>query len=115
MASSGLRELGNAVNVHRHRVVVVGAGFGGLAVAEGRDAPVDVTSSTATTSTLFPPLLYQVATAGLDADDVAYDVRACSAGSRNVRRAHGDGSRRRPRRRDGELVDDGTDRSRTTR
>jgi NADH dehydrogenase len=70
---------------HRHRVVVIGAGFGGLAVAKGlRNAPVDVGVVDANNFHLFQPLLYQVATAGLDADDVAYAVRGIFRHQRNV-------------------------------
>jgi NADH dehydrogenase len=69
----------------RHRVVVVGAGFGGLAVAKGlRRAPVDVELVDSNNFHLFQPLLYQVATAGLDADDVAYAVRGIFRGQKNV-------------------------------
>ena len=69
----------------RHRVVIVGAGFGGLAVARGlRDVPVDVTIVDANNFHTFQPLLYQVATAGLDADDVGYPVRGIFRRQRNV-------------------------------
>ena len=67
------------------RVVVVGAGFGGLAAVKGlRDAPVDVTLVDANNFHTFQPLLYQVATAGLDVDDVAYPVRGIFRRQRNV-------------------------------
>jgi NADH dehydrogenase len=57
-------------------VVVIGAGFGGLRVAKGlRDVPVDVTVIDSNNFHTFQPLLYQVATAGLDADDVCFPVR----------------------------------------
>ena len=47
----------------RHRVVVVGGGFGGLNVAQAlADSPVDVTIVDRTNHHLFQPLLYQVAT-----------------------------------------------------
>ena len=69
-----------------HGSVVVGAGFGGL--ARGRracgDAPVDVTLVDANNFHTFQPLLYQVATAGLDVDDVAYPVRGIFRRQRNV-------------------------------
>jgi NADH dehydrogenase len=69
----------------RHRVVVVGAGFGGLTAAKGfRRSPVDVTVLDANNFHTFQPLLYQVATAGLDADDVAYAVRGVFRRQRNV-------------------------------
>jgi NADH dehydrogenase len=67
------------------RVVVVGAGFGGLAAVKGlRDAPVAVTLVDANNFHTFQPLLYQVATAGLDVDDVAYPVRGIFRRQRNV-------------------------------
>jgi NADH dehydrogenase len=60
----------------RPHVVVIGAGFGGLRVAKGlRAAPVDVTVIDANNFHTFQPLLYQVATAGLDAGDVSFPVR----------------------------------------
>ena len=60
----------------RPHVVVIGAGFGGLRVVKGlRHAPVDVTVIDANNFHTFQPLLYQVATAGLDADDISFPVR----------------------------------------
>ncbi|HEX2192824.1 MAG TPA: NAD(P)/FAD-dependent oxidoreductase [Acidimicrobiales bacterium] len=60
----------------RARVAIVGAGFGGLAAAKALDgAPVDLTVVDQNNFHTFQPLLYQVATAGLDADDVAHSVR----------------------------------------
>lgn len=71
---------------HRHRVVVVGAGFGGLAAARAMaDLPVDVTIVDARNHHTFQPLLYQVATAGLDVDDVCYAVRGVFQRQRNAR------------------------------
>jgi NADH dehydrogenase len=70
----------------RTRVVVVGAGFGGLAVCRGlRKEPVDVTLVDRNNFHTFQPLLYQVATAGLNAADVAYAVRGVVRGFPNVR------------------------------
>jgi len=60
----------------RHRVVVVGAGFGGLSLAKAlKGADVDLTIVDRNNFHTFQPLLYQVATAGLGADDVAHAVR----------------------------------------
>ncbi|MEZ5296038.1 MAG: NAD(P)/FAD-dependent oxidoreductase [Ilumatobacteraceae bacterium] len=60
----------------RHRVVVIGAGFGGLRVVRGlRDLDVDVVVVDQHNFHTFQPLLYQVATAGLDTDDIAYPIR----------------------------------------
>jgi NADH dehydrogenase len=68
------------------RVVVIGAGFGGLATVRGlRRAKVDITLVDAHNFHLFQPLLYQVATAGLDADDIAYPVRGILRRQRNAR------------------------------
>lgn len=60
----------------RTRVVIVGGGFGGLAVAKGlRKAPVDVTLVDRRNHHLFQPLLYQVATAALSPADIAEPIR----------------------------------------
>jgi len=60
----------------RPRVVIVGAGFAGMAAAKGLDgAPVDVTLVDRNNFSTFQPLLYQVATSGLNAADVAHPVR----------------------------------------
>ena len=69
----------------RPHVVVLGAGFGGLAVARelnGQD--VDVTIVDKRNHHTFQPLLYQVATAGLDSNDVCSSVRGIFHGSRNI-------------------------------
>jgi len=68
------------------KVVVVGAGFGGLEVARhlaGR--PVDITLVDQHNFHTFQPLLYQVATAGLNAADVANVVRGLFHRQDNVR------------------------------
>jgi NADH dehydrogenase len=60
----------------RHRVVIIGSGFGGLfAAREFKDAPVDVTLVARTTHHLFQPLLYQVATGILSSGEVAPSTR----------------------------------------
>jgi NADH dehydrogenase len=57
-------------------VVIVGAGFGGLAAAKALGGqPVAVTVIDRLNYHLFQPLLYQVALAGLAATDVAYPIR----------------------------------------
>src|SRR3954447_6037955 len=61
---------------HRHRVVVVGAGFGGLFATKAlRRAPVDITLINSTAYHLFQPLLYQVATGILSEGEVAPPIR----------------------------------------
>jgi NADH:ubiquinone reductase (H+-translocating) len=69
----------------RHRVVIVGAGFGGLFAAKAlRHADVDVTLINGTTYHLFQPLLYQVATGILSEGEVAPPIREILRRQRNV-------------------------------
>ena len=64
----------------RHRVVIAGAGFGGLwAVKRLKGAPVDIILIDQRNHHLFQPLLYQVATASLAPSEVAWPIRAMSA------------------------------------
>ncbi|MCC7412421.1 MAG: FAD-dependent oxidoreductase [Gammaproteobacteria bacterium] len=68
------------------RVVIVGAGFGGLACAAAlRRTRVSVTLIDRANYHLFQPLLYQVATAGLSPGDIAAPVRALFRDAFNVR------------------------------
>lgn len=65
-------------------VVIVGAGFGGLRVARAlRRAPVQVVLLDRNNYHLFQPLLYQVATAGLEPEQIAKPVRAILRGQKN--------------------------------
>ncbi len=67
-------------------VVVVGAGFGGLAVVAGlRDARCRVTLVDRRNYHLFQPLLYQVATCGLSPADIATPIRELVRDQPNVR------------------------------
>jgi len=69
----------------RPKVVIVGAGFGGLAAAKrlaGRS--VDVTLVDRRNHHLFQPLLYQVATAALSPADIAAPIRSILSSARNV-------------------------------
>ncbi len=60
----------------RHRVVVIGSGFGGLFATQAlRRADCDVTLISKTTSHLFQPLLYQVATGILSMGEIAPATR----------------------------------------
>ncbi|WP_300678246.1 NAD(P)/FAD-dependent oxidoreductase [Nocardioides sp.] len=60
----------------RHKVVVIGSGFGGLFAAKGlKHADVDVTVIGKTTHHLFQPLLYQVATGILSQGEIAPPTR----------------------------------------
>lgn len=69
----------------RPRVVIVGAGFAGLAAAKGlAKAPVDVTVIDRRNHHLFQPLLYQVATAALSPADIAWPIRGILSAQRNA-------------------------------
>ncbi len=69
----------------RPHVVIVGSGFGGLNAAERLAGhPVEVTVVDRDNYHGFWPLLYQVATAGLGADDIARPIRAIHAPHPNV-------------------------------
>lgn len=72
---------------HRQRVIIIGAGFGGLTAARdlAESHTVDVTVIDKHPYQLFAPLLYQVATGGLPEDDIAYPVRAAIPGVRFIR------------------------------
>ena len=75
--------------MERKRVIIVGAGFGGLTCAKTLGSPDDGSSVEVTVIDrlnyhLFQPLLYQVALAGLAATDIAYPIRAALHSKRNV-------------------------------
>ncbi len=59
----------------RPKVVILGAGFGGLTAARALDSIAHVTLVDRHNFQTFLPLLYQVSTAGLAADHVAYPIR----------------------------------------
>jgi NADH dehydrogenase FAD-containing subunit len=69
----------------RSRIVIIGAGFGGLAAAKRlKHADAAVTVVDRRNYHLFQPLLYQVATAGLSPADIAMPVRAILRRQRNT-------------------------------
>src|SRR5258706_13493036 len=75
----------------RHRVVVIGSGFGGLFATKAlRRAPVDVTMIARTTHHLFQPLLYQVATRILSQGEIAPPTREILRRQRNAAVLFGD-------------------------
>ncbi|MET0481990.1 MAG: NAD(P)/FAD-dependent oxidoreductase [Aestuariivirgaceae bacterium] len=68
------------------RIVIVGAGFGGLTLAKGlAGKPFDVTIVDRHNYHLFQPLLYQVATAGLSPSDIAAPIRGILGRAPNMR------------------------------
>lgn len=69
----------------RHRVVVIGSGFGGLTATKAlKNAPVDVTMISRTQHHLFQGLLYQVATGILSEGEIAPPTRTVLRNQRNV-------------------------------
>ena len=75
----------------RHRVVVIGSGFGGLTATKAlKDAPVDVTMIARTQHHLFQPLLYQVATGILSEGEVAPATRRILRDQQNAEVLLGD-------------------------
>ncbi len=69
----------------RPRVVIIGAGFGGLACAWALgNRPVQVTVVDRRNFHLFVPLLYQVATAALSPADIAQPIRRILSRFRNI-------------------------------
>jgi NADH dehydrogenase len=66
------------------RVVVIGGGFGGITLAAAlRDAPVQVVMFDKHNYHTFQPLLYQVATGGLEPDSIAFPLRKLFKRQRN--------------------------------
>jgi NADH dehydrogenase len=68
-----------------HRVVIVGAGFGGLNAAQAlASAPVSITVIDRKNHHTFQPLLYQVATAGLSPGEITAPIRSILSRPKNV-------------------------------
>jgi NADH dehydrogenase len=66
-------------------IVIIGGGFGGLYTARGlKHVPADVTIIDRHNYHLFQPLLYQVATAGLNPSDIAAPIRSILRGQKNL-------------------------------
>ncbi|MBB5053337.1 NADH dehydrogenase [Afipia massiliensis] len=81
----GGKDNAEAATTGRHRVVVVGAGFGGLeTVHRLAGAPVSITLIDRRNHHLFQPLLYQVATASLATSEIAWPIRHLLSGRREV-------------------------------
>jgi len=75
----------------RHRVVIIGSGFGGLNAAHAlKRADVDITLISKTTTHLFQPLLYQVATGILSEGEIAPTTRLILRKQKNIRVLWGD-------------------------
>ena len=92
MQTSSRAKAGSA----KHRVVIVGGGFGGLYTATRlRRSPVEVTLVDRRNFHLFQPLLYQVATGGLSPGDIASPIRHALKRQRNARVLLGEANRGR--------------------
>ena len=77
--------MASKVAIQRSRVVIIGAGFGGLSAAKAlAGKPFDVTLVDRYNYHLFQPLLYQVATAALSPADIASPVRTVFRHKPNV-------------------------------
>lgn len=75
---------GDGAPAGRH-IVIVGAGFGGLRAAQQlKSSPARVTVLDRRNHHLFQPLLYQVATAGLNPSDIAAPIRGILRRQRNT-------------------------------
>src|ERR1700753_3312810 len=69
----------------RHRVLILGGGFGGLNAAQKlKRAPVEVTLADRRNFHLFQPLLYQVATGSLSPGEISSPIRAILRNQKNV-------------------------------
>lgn len=69
-------DVGMDRNADKHRLVVIGAGFGGLEVVKGLNGVgLDITLIDKRNHHLFQPLLYQVATTSLATSEIAWPVR----------------------------------------
>ncbi|MEO8266771.1 MAG: NAD(P)/FAD-dependent oxidoreductase [Ilumatobacteraceae bacterium] len=70
----------------RPHVVIIGSGFGGIRAAKSlARTDVEITIIDVNNFHTFQPLLYQVATAGLDADDIGFPIRGIFRRSRSIR------------------------------
>ncbi|KRB01709.1 NADH dehydrogenase [Devosia sp. Root685] len=70
----------------KHRIIIIGGGFGGIAAAQAlARADVEVLLIDRRNHHLFQPLLYQVATASLSPSEIAWPIRHILRKQRNVR------------------------------
>jgi NADH dehydrogenase len=69
----------------KHRVIILGGGFGGLAAAKNlKRAPVEVTLIDRRNFHLFQPLMYQIATGSLSPGDIAAPLRSVLSKQKNT-------------------------------
>jgi len=71
---------------HRKKIVIIGGGFGGIELAKKlKNKNVDVVILDKHNYHTFQPLLYQVATGGLEADSIAFPIRKIFKGQKNLK------------------------------
>ncbi|MCK0156757.1 NAD(P)/FAD-dependent oxidoreductase [Cellulophaga sp. F20128] len=69
----------------RKKIVIIGAGFGGISIAKSfKNKEVDVLLIDQNNYHNFQPLMYQIATGGLEPDSIAYPVRRIFRGYKNI-------------------------------
>ncbi len=74
-----------SLSTMKQKIVIVGGGFGGIELAKKlRDQQVDITILDKHNYHTFQPLLYQVATGGLEADSIAFPIRKIFKGQKNL-------------------------------
>src|SRR5277367_29084 len=77
----------------RHKVLILGGGFGGLVAAQRlKRAPVEVTLIDRRNFHLFQPLMYQIATGSLSPGEIASPLRGILAHQKNVQVLLGEAS-----------------------
>lgn len=71
---------------HKKKIVIIGGGFGGIELAKKlKSQNVDIVILDKHNYHTFQPLLYQVATGGLEADSIAFPIRKIFKGQKNLK------------------------------
>lgn len=71
---------------HKKKIVIIGGGFGGIELAKKlKSENVDIVILDKHNYHTFQPLLYQVATGGLEADSIAFPIRKIFKGQKNLK------------------------------
>ncbi|MNJ92963.1 NADH dehydrogenase-like protein [compost metagenome] len=71
---------------HKKKIVIIGGGFGGIELAKKlKKEDVEIVILDKHNYHTFQPLLYQVATGGLEADSIAFPIRKIFKGQKNIK------------------------------